>query len=148
MVKNRTLEEHGTTAFVLKPGSVADAAIEDIRRHFRNKASADGRYEQYAFLQKHVHQAIKKGAGVLGSVRAKELIRLAIDHRSLGESSGKHLTRMIYNDLELLAGALVVTDEKIAIDRKRRADPEPDPLSPEERAHITATGHMPHDDAD
>lgn len=100
---NRVLEDHGTTAFMLKPSSIVGAAIEDVRRFFRNKERGElgyAEYEQYAFAREHVRRACSKGIG------AKDLIALAIDEPGIGRLSGKRSTRLIYSDTELLKRAL------------------------------------------
>lgn len=99
------LDEHGTPLMQLKPGSIAEAAIEDVRRYYRNKrrGQTDNQdYEQYAFVRQHVHKAIKNGDG------APTLLTLAIQNTEDAARSAKRMTRLIYSDVELMAGALAI----------------------------------------
>ena len=88
------LMRYGTKAFVLKPSAILAAAVEDLNRFARNAARADG-FEVYAFHRKHVRKA----------TCANHLIELALAEIEIGKASGKHWTRVIYNDVELLAQA-------------------------------------------
>lgn len=93
------LLEHGTTAIRLTPSSILAAAEEDLRRAERNAGRGergDGEYEQYAFHRRHVRRA----------KNVQALLQLALAEINLGWASGKHWTRVIYSDPELLEQAL------------------------------------------
>jgi hypothetical protein len=110
MSDRKILEHYGTKAFQLAPGSIAHAAIEDIRRHKRNRARAqvgdNSTLERFTFLRKHVRKASKS------ETPERTLITLAIDNRGEGLESGKKETRLVYSDLDLLAGALLMVDAR------------------------------------
>jgi hypothetical protein len=102
-LERQNLLEHGTKAIVLTPSSIVDAAQKDLRRHEHNSAEARTdapEYEHYAFHRKHVAKAWKAGG------HPKNVIELALADLTLGKESGKHWTRVIYSDAELLKKAL------------------------------------------
>lgn len=101
-IERSALLDHGTKAIVLTPSSIVDAAREDLRRHDRNAAAAtkDAEYEHYAFHRRHVAKAVKKNP------HPRSIIELALAELALGQESGKHWTRVIYSDAELLKKAL------------------------------------------
>jgi hypothetical protein len=109
----------------VKPGAIAEAAIEDVRRYFRNKARGreiagktskhGAHWEQYAFARLHVHEAIRKMDG------ARSLIQLAIDFPVFGRVSSKPTTRMIYDATDLLKQAIEIVDERIKDVEQRTA---------------------------
>jgi hypothetical protein len=101
-IERRALLEHGTKAFLLKPSSVLAAAEEDLRRSVRNIERSVGEYEHYAFHRKHVAKAMKDNIVPNG----KMLIQIALGNLEIGCASGKHWTRVIYSDPELLKRAL------------------------------------------
>ena len=103
--EKRLLEEHGTQLMVLKPSSIWQAAMEDLKRRAHNAEITEkarksaffvGAYRQYAFHREHVAK----------SSTANDLIRLAIAQPGLGQKSGKQHTRLIYSDIELLKVSL------------------------------------------
>ena len=101
-LERRMLMQHGTKVFELKPSSILAAAEEDLRRHERNNTTApSGDYEHYAFHRRHVAKTIKHVHPC-----GKTLIEMALGDLEIGAASGKHWTRVIYNDPELLKAAL------------------------------------------
>jgi hypothetical protein len=101
---SRFLAEHGTRAFELKPGSIVQAAVSDLKLRAR-KTPGEGvdrdpelQGRQYAFVGKHVRRA-KTPA---------ELIQLALDHPEAGVTSGKINTKLIYREAKLLQAALAM----------------------------------------
>jgi hypothetical protein len=96
------LQKHGTVAFRLKPGAILGAAEQDLRVRKNKKADIDEPGRPYAFLCAHVRRA--KTAG--------ELIELALANPDKGLESGKHNTRLIYGDPDLLRAALELFIER------------------------------------
>ena len=97
--EKRILEEHGTKLMALKPSSIWQAAMADLKRRAHNSSvskSGVGNYRQYAFHRFHVAKA----------ATANDLIRSAIASPGLGQLSGKRDTRLIYSDVDLLKAAL------------------------------------------
>lgn len=101
MSERGQLLEHGTKAFELKPSSLIAAAEEDLRRAKRNASPGKTEYEHFAFHRRHVAKAVKTGA-------PKRIIELALADIDLGKSSGKHWTRVIYSNPDVLALALAL----------------------------------------
>jgi hypothetical protein len=108
------LEKHGTEAFTMPPGAIAQAAIEDVKRYFRNKARARDEkdagarddWEQYAFARVHVHQALNE------IECAKALLKLALKFRKVGKHSSKPMTRYIYSRPKLIRAAIKEVDAR------------------------------------
>jgi hypothetical protein len=101
-IGRRVLLDHGTKAILLKASSILAAADEDLRRHVRNLERSIGEYEHYAFHRKHVAKAMNDNIIPNG----KMLIKIALDDLQTGCESGKHWTRVIYSDPELLKEAM------------------------------------------
>lgn len=89
------LNDHGTRAFELKPGSLISAAVADIRNRDRKQTGEVEKAAPYAFHRLHVRKA-KSPA---------ELLSLALKDRERGEKSRKLNTRRIYANSETLAQA-------------------------------------------
>lgn len=87
------LDAHGTKLHELKPIMIVQAAEADLQRRELNSG---GGFIHYAFHRLHVRKALC----------AAELIAVALRDCGRGQSSGKRWTRLIYNDVELLARAL------------------------------------------
>lgn len=93
------LVEHGTKLMELKPSMVLQAAIEDVRRHARNREAAslnDHSFEQFAFHRRHVRKAVD----------ALDLLVRAYVEPGVGLSSAKYNTRLLYSNERLLRDAI------------------------------------------
>jgi hypothetical protein len=102
-IERRVLLDHGTKAILLKPSSILAAAEEDLRRAMRNIERSIGEYEHFAFHRKHVAKAMKDHIIPNGRM----LIKIALADVDIGRTSGKHWTRVIYSDPELLKAAMI-----------------------------------------
>lgn len=80
------LDEHGTEAFVLLPGSIIGAAEQDLRLRDLKAGKQASANEPYAFHRFHVARASS----------AIDLIRIALSDLDQGLASGKRNTRLIY----------------------------------------------------
>lgn len=97
------LHDHGTKLMQLKPSSIVTAAERDISRKFQNAVAAklEEPTEPYAFCSKHVKK----------SSTAIELVRNALSDLTVGQKSGKLMTRVIYGEEALLRAALELLNE-------------------------------------
>lgn len=100
MTDREMLAQHGTRLMQLKPSSIVAAAAEDLRRCARNCAPRVEGYsrdiEHYAFHRDHVR----------GAETPRGIIAAALAEPGKGIGSGKAATRLLYDDVGLLAAAL------------------------------------------
>lgn len=99
MSEREMLAKYGTLIASLSPANVLQAARADMRRKVRNASAAkfsDPSYEHYAFHRKHVRKAVD----------AEDLMTRALMDPSLGMTSDKFNTRLLYRDGALLFAAI------------------------------------------
>lgn len=103
---NRILQTHGTKLMELKPSSIWQAAMADLKRRERNK-NVVGDYERYAFHRDHVERAETANDLIRAAIKDIEDAEAAeVPVIAKGRKSGKANTRLIYSNVELLKAAL------------------------------------------
>lgn len=96
------LQQHGTRLFRLKPVNIIQAAEADLRlrrqKLEQRSEPSEAQISQrapYAFCSQHVR----------GAKSVSELLARALKDRDRGLGSGKRMTRVIYEDEEILRAA-------------------------------------------
>jgi hypothetical protein len=104
---DKFLSEHGTTLMDLPPGAIAGAADNDLKIRAGKQDETIEASRHYAFHHKHVRKA-----DCAADVIRAALADLDLGPKSIGLSSAKPTTRLIYSQREKLIAALAISKQR------------------------------------
>lgn len=135
---NEVMQRHGAGPSGLTPGSVCQAAEEDLKRCMRNAqrrqmpAFTKDDFEPYAFAGRHVVRVMNGASKKIppGSGTAAELLTIALAdamrrNASYGITINRCNTRRLYGDPDLLRAAIAHMKAQPAKERLTRANNNP-----------------------